>query len=374
MLSIIIIMYSRCCFCLLVAYSILLAGCAAANAQPLPTLLPLAVLPDSPTLTPTPWERLPATFTAVPTWLPSPTPLATATLVPVANSPTPDAYEQYTVDYLASRAYGQEGALQIESVMAETAGYTRYLITYPSDGLRIYGFMNVPKSDGPLAVVLVLHGYWPPAQYNTLGYTAPYANAFAEAGFITIHPNYRNHPPSDQGTNPFRIGYAVDVLNLLALVRRQAGQVGALQTADPNDIHLFGHSMGGGIALRVLVAAQGVETAVLYGAMSGDEARNYERIRAWSNQGDGEFEMSIPAETLARISPIYHLDRVTAQVSIHHGEQDVVVPPAWSAELCEQLRRAVKLVECFTYAGQPHSLTGASNQLLIERAIALFGG
>jgi dipeptidyl aminopeptidase/acylaminoacyl peptidase len=132
--------------------------------------------------------------------------------------------------------------------------------------------------------------------------------------------------------------------------------------------------MGGGIALRVLVAAQGVETAVLYAAMSGDEARNYERIRAWSNQEDVEFEMSIPAETLARISPIYHLDRVTAQVSIHHGEQDAVVPPAWSGELCEQLRRAVKLVECFTYAGQPHSLTGASNQLLIERAIALFGG
>jgi dipeptidyl aminopeptidase/acylaminoacyl peptidase len=130
--------------------------------------------------------------------------------------------------------------------------------------------------------------------------------------------------------------------------------------------------MGGGIALRVLVAAQGVETAVLYGAMSGDEVRNYERIRAWSDEEDGLFELTVPAETLAHISPIYHLDNVTAQISIHHGEQDTVVPPAWSAELCEQLRRAVKLVECFTYPGQPHNFTGAGNQLLIERAIALF--
>jgi dipeptidyl aminopeptidase/acylaminoacyl peptidase len=366
-------MYSRCGCWLLFTFFFLLVGCMPAHAQPLPTLLPVAVLPGTQTVTPTPLAVLPATFTAVPTWQASVTPTATATLIPVVNSPTPDPYEPYTVDYLAGRAYGQEGALQVESAMAETANYTRYLISYPSDGLTIYGFMNVPKSDGLQAVVLVLHGYWPPAQYNTLGYTAPYANAFAEAGFITIHPNYRNHPPSDQGANLFRVGYAVDVLNLLAHVRQQAGQAGPLQTADPNDIHLFGHSMGGGIALRVLVAAQGVETAVLYAPMSGDEARNYERIQAWSNQADGLFELNTPAEALARISPVYHLDKVTARIDIHHGEQDTVVPPAWSAELCEQLRRAVKLVECFMYVGQPHSFTGASNQLLIERAIALFG-
>ena len=365
-------MYSRSGFWLLYLPLFLLVGCAPAYAQPLPTLLPLAVLPVVQT-TPMPWPGLPPTYTAVPTWQPTLTPTAAVTPIPAADTPTPDPYESYTVDFLARRTYGQEGALQIESVMAETAAYTRYLITYPSDGLTIYGFMNVPKSDGSHAVVLVLHGYWPPAQYNTLGYTAPYANAFAEAGFITIHPNYRNHPPSDQGDNRFRIGYAVDVLNLLAHVQREAGQTAALATADSRHIHLFGHSMGGGIALRVLVVAQGIETAVLYGAMSGDEVRNYERIQAWTNEEDGLFELNTQAETLARISPINYLDNVTARISIHHGEQDTIVPPAWSAELCEQLRRAVKLVECFTYAGQPHNFTGAGNQLLIERAITLFG-
>lgn len=366
-------MYTRSYLYLLYLILLGLVGCAPAYAQPLPTLLPMAVLPEIQAKTTQAPGLLPATFTPVPSWQPTSTPTLTPTPIPTAIIPTSDPYESYTVDYLANRAYGQEGTLQIESVMAETAAYTRYLITYPSDGLTIYGFMNVPKSEGPHDVVLVLHGYWPPAQYNTLGYTAPYADAFAEAGFITIHPNYRNHPPSDQGDNRFRIGYAVDVLNLLAHVQQEAGQTAALPTADARHIHLFGHSMGGGIALRVLVAAHGVETAVLYGAMSGDEKRNYEKIQVWSNEEDGLFELSIPDEILTRISPIYHLDNITAQLSIHHGEQDTVVPPAWSAELCEQLRRAVKLVECFTYAGQPHNFTGASNQLLIERAIALFG-
>ena len=107
----------------------------------------------------------------------------------------------------------------------------------------------------------------------------------------------------------------------------------------------------GGIALRVLVVGAGVESAVLYGAMSGDEQKNYERIQAWANGEDGEFELSLDEQTLQRISPIYHLEQVTARVSIHHGEQDTVVPPGWSADLCERLRNLAKSVECFNYAG-----------------------
>ncbi|MCB8944172.1 MAG: alpha/beta fold hydrolase [Ardenticatenaceae bacterium] len=324
----------------------------------------------------TPWGGLPATFTAVPPWQPSPTPTSTPTPIPTVIPATPDPYTPYTVVYLSERSYGTGGDLRIEETMGETADFTRYLISYPSDGLTIYGFMNVPKSNGPHAVVLVLHGYWPPADYNTIGYTAPYADALAQAGFIAIHPNYRHHPPTAESANEkenyFRVGYALDVLNLLAQVQRQAGQPGPLATAAAQHIHLFGHSMGGGIALRVLVVGSGVESAVLYGAMSGNEQQNYERIRVWSNQADGDFELSLSAENLARISPINYLEQIQARISIHHGTQDATVPPQWSADLCERLQDLQKTVECFTYAGQPHNFTGAGNQLLIERAIAFF--
>jgi dipeptidyl aminopeptidase/acylaminoacyl peptidase len=325
--------------------------------------------------TPTPGfvtlHGLPATFTAVPTWQATPT--NTATPIPTATA-TPDPYLPYTIEYLAQRPYGTGGDLQVATVLAETAAFTRYLITYTSDGLTIYGFINVPKTSGPHAVVLVLHGYWPTDDYDTIGYTTPYADALAQAGFITIHPNYRNHPPSSEGANEFRIGYAIDVLNLLAIVQRQAGQVGVLQTADPQHIHLFGHSMGGGIALRVLTASEGVETAVLYGAMSGDETQNFAKISQWSNSEDGTFELNVPNEALYRISPIYHLQRITARVSIHHGTADATVPPAWSADLCQRLRDLGKTVECFDYAGQPHNFTASGNRQLLERAITLFEG
>ena len=362
----------RCFSWLFLGMICLFVGCVPSRTVPLPTLQAVAMAPMVSDDEATPWGTLPPTYTAVPPWQPSPTAAATATTIPTPIATPPDPYEVYTIAHLSQRAYGDGGDLRIEETLAETADFTRSLISYPSDGLTLFGFMNVPKTAGPHSVVLVLHGYWPPPEYDTIGYTAPYADALAEAGFIAIHPNYRNHPPSDTGENYFRIGYALDVLNLVAHVQRQAGMVGALQTADPEQIHLFGHSMGGGIALRVLVVGTGVESAVLYGAMSGDEQRNYERIRVWSNEEDGEFEQSLAPIVLSRISPIFHLERVTARISLHHGEEDTVVPPVWSADLCERLRNLGKTVECFTYAGQPHNFTGRANQLLIDRAITFF--
>ncbi len=94
--------------------------------------------------------------------------------------------------------------------------------------------MNVPQGDGPFPVVLVLHGYVDPATYNTLTYTTRYADALARAGYLVIHPNFRNWPPSDNGPEEYRVGQAVDVLNLIALVQKQGGQPGPLQHADPN--------------------------------------------------------------------------------------------------------------------------------------------
>jgi dipeptidyl aminopeptidase/acylaminoacyl peptidase len=232
--------------------------------------------------------------------------------------------------------------------------------------------MNVPHGEGPFPVVLVLHGYINPARYRLLPYTTRYADALARAGYLTIHPNFRNYPPSDEGPNPFRVGYAVDVLNLIALIRQQGGEPGPLQQANPDAIGLWGHSMGGGIALRVITVDPDVRAAVLYGSMSGDERKNFERILIWSGGERGEEELNTPEEALRRISPIFHLNRIRAAVSIHHGAADDVVPLEWSQDLCQRLQALEKPVECFTYPGQPHTFQGEGDQRFIQRVIAFF--
>lgn len=325
-------------------------------------------LPPTPTRTPQPT----ATPASTSTFTPSPTATSTPTVTPTPTAtPTPDPYAGLTIADLSARTYGG-GELKIEEVLAATDAFTRTLVSYPSEGLTLYGFMNTPPGVGPFPVALVMHGYISPEQYNTLAYTTRYADALARAGFLVIHPNYRNYPPSDEGPDLFRANQAVDVLNLIAIIKAQAGQPGPLQLADASFVGMLGHSMGGGITLRTITISDVVQAAVLYGAMSGDEQRNYEKIAEWSGRGRGLEELNTPPEDMQRISPIFFLDRITAPVSIHHGDYDGTVPPAWSEELCQKLQALNKVVECFTYPGQPHTFQGEGDQLFMQRVVDFF--
>ncbi len=300
-------------------------------------------------------------------------------LPPAGPVVAPPLYAGLGVAELARRTYG-EGTLRAVEPLGATDAFTRSLVAYDSDGLAVYGFLNVPAGEGPFPVVIVIHGYVDPGVYNTLTYTTRYADALARAGFLAIHPNLRGYPPSDEGPNRLRVGFAADVLNLIAHVQEQGGQPGVLEAADPERIGLWGHSMGGGIAQRVLVvdgtrSGGAVDAVLLYGSMSGDELLNHERIRdVFSGGARGNWdEGDAPtAAELARINPIAHLDAVGAPVSIHHGTLDADVPPEWSERLCSLLQDAQKTVECFVYEGQPHTFSGDGDALFVQRMVDFF--
>jgi uncharacterized protein len=357
---------------------LLLVGCGQTAVSP-PPLAPLPVLQETAVVFLPPSPTPAAAETAVtPTTLPTET--ATAVLLPTSTPipgaiPTPDPYAAYTIAELIARPYGG-GLLQIVDTIEQNDDFTRYLITYPSDGLTIYGFMNVPRSGSAFPVVIMLHGYVPPEEYETVAYTRRYADDLARAGYFVIHPNLRNYPPSDSGADPFRIGYATDVLNLIAILREQSQDpTGVLRRADADQIHLWGHSMGGGIALRVAVVnnAEYVKTAVLYASMSGDESLNYAQIQQWSSGSRGAFELAASPEALAAISPINHLDRLQAAVSIHHSLSDERVPVAWSEALCARLAELGHPTDCFIYNGLPHTFRGAGDQQFMERVRQFYG-
>lgn len=367
-------------FALLVA--LLLAG-AACGERGTPTVQP-AVEPTATSSTPIPTAAPTATSTTaalIATALPSPTtapptapPSATPTPLPPTATPTatPDPYASLTIDALTARAYGGGEVEIVETLAAD--GFRRYLIRYPSDSLQIYGFLNVPEEGDRFPVALVLHGYIRPSEYETLAYTTRYADALTAAGYMVFHPNYRNYPPSDDGANPYRIGYAVDVLNLIAIIREQSQDpAGTLRRADAGQVHLMGHSMGGGVAQRVaVVRPDWIDAVVLYGSMTADESINFNRVRQWTGGRGGEFELAAGPERLAEISPITYFDRLRAPIGIHHGAADDVVPPAWSDDLCAELTARGHPVDCYSYHDMPHTFYGWADDALIARTISLF--
>ncbi len=326
----------------------ILTACAALAAPVAPTALPAATATASPTATVAPQPVDPGAPTAIPA--------------------TPGPYDKYTIAYLRSRTYGG-GQVQVLGGAAQFSNFSRYLISYPSDGITIAGFMDVPNGLGPFPVVIALHGYVNPFGYNTLDYTTKYADAMAAQGFLVLHPNMRNFPPSGNGDDLFRVGMTTDVLNLIAIVKATAGQNGPLEAADPQRIGLWGHGMGAAIATRVMTVSPDIKAAVLYSPVSGDDLKNYQTAGIWAANPQANPESAVPAQDYPFISPMYFYQYIQAAVSIHQGMADSLIPVRWTQDTCDQLQELGKTVQCHYYNNEGNVFSGNEDKSFIRVSI-----
>jgi uncharacterized protein len=326
--------------------------------------LPLAaLLLISCSLLTAPPIRLPQPTIVIPTAIViTPTPLPTATLAP---------FEQYTIDYLRGRAYGG-GNIQILEKLAENDSFTSYSIRYPSEGLNIYGFMNVPKGPGPFPVIVSIHGYAAYGKYDPFNPAQDSADFLAANQFIVIHPGLRNHPPSDNGDNLLRVGMTLDVMNLIALVKVRSDLPPELASADADQIGLWGMSMGGEIGLRTITISQDVKAAVLISALSGNYERNSQTLYKITRDEEFVKDFAIPLEVLDRTSPVYHYHEISSAVQIHHGTADSTAPIAWAVETCDFLKAAAIPVECLFYQDAEHVFGGETLQQLRQSALEFY--
>lgn len=325
-------------------------------------------LPAQNTVLPTPVYHV-REYTPTPTLTVESTVTPTATVNPLVTlTPTPDPFLDLYLDSLRLKNYGG-GVLQDEGNLNGADGFSRKLFKYRSEGLVLYGFINIPDGDGPFPVITLIHGYVDPGKYNTLDYSTRYADALAKEGFITLHPNLRGYAPSQKGENILGVGDTVDVLNLLALVRQQSGSAGLLEKADGSRIGLWGHSMGGGIVMRALIIDREIKAGLLYATIHSNEEFN---LSHFEKDGRGNIKLIAPASALAKISPSNYLNEITAPISIHHGGLDDVVPVGWSRDLCEVLDNLGKDVQCKEYPDQPHTFQKNGDTSFINNMIAFF--
>jgi len=351
-----------------------------------------------------PTATLRSPFVRIETSTPSPIPAATFTPSP---TPTPEQLIfPYTIDGLRQHVY-RSGKIHTLSTLAETEKYTSYLIDYPSDGLTITGVMQIPKGAGPFPVILMNHGFFSRSLYNSGDGTDRSAAYLAEHGYITLASDYRSWGASDIGESLFYSGQVIDVINLL-------NAIPSIPQADPNRVGIWGHSMGGGITMKVLtIIGAGfprpepgqpqitIKAAVLYSPVSADFADIIER---WGNGCFGDIAegeqiigcnsadvipVDLPsslqdayrsagqdADMLKEVSPIYHLENVFAPIQIHYGTEDGKVlsgtPPQWSVKLTQALRDAGKEAEMYQYEGERHSFIGEPWFVFMGRVLRFF--
>lgn len=337
---------------------------------------------DSPTM---------ASATSTPTTTPTPTPTPTETVIPTIR-PTPHLLHEFTIQGMRERIF-EGGQITQLAILEETDTHIRSYISYPSDGLTITGIMHVPHGDGEFPVLLLLHGYADREQYYAGLGTWQAADYFARQGYIVIAPDYRSWGESDSDISLFHMGLVADVLNLISSIR-------TVPQADGEHIGLWGHSMGGGIATKVLTVDRRVKAAVLYAPNSADDADLIDRwgigCLAHQSQNGGDFcdpAEVIPTDSspelieayklagadpffLRKVSPIDYLEFVEAPIQIHIGSADgeylAETPPDWSAKLANALIDHGREVDYFTYEGQGHFFFGESWTALLNRSLELY--
>jgi dipeptidyl aminopeptidase/acylaminoacyl peptidase len=323
----------------------------------------------------------------------TPSPVPTMTLTSSATPTIEESIFPYTIDGLRQHDF-QSGKIHIRSMLDENEKYTAYLIDYPSDGLTITGVMQIPDGEGPFPVIIMNHGFFSRSLYNS-GDGTDRASAFlAGHGYITLASDYRSWGDSDTGNSFFYSGLVIDVINLL-------NAVPSIRKADPQRIGMWGHSMGGGVTIKVLTIDPRVKAAVLYSSVSADFADVIERWGpgCFGDVAQGELivgcnssdviPVDLPvntqdayrfaasdAEMLQRMSPFYHLDYVTAPVQIHYGTEDGKslsgTPPQWSVKMTQGLRDAGKQAEMYQYEGEGHSFIGQPWFDFMTRALRFF--
>jgi dipeptidyl aminopeptidase/acylaminoacyl peptidase len=318
----------------------------------------------------------------------TPSPIPTKTFTP---SPTPTIEElifPYTINGLRQHEF-QSGKIHIRSTLDdENQFYTSYLIDYPSDGLTITGVMQIPVGEGPFPVIVMSHGFFSRSVYRSGDGTDRASPYLAEHGYITLASDYRSWGESDIGASFFYSGLVIDVINLI-------NAIPSISKADSSRSGIWGHSMGGGVTMKVLTILGGQKenaktqnkAAVLYSPVSADDADIINRwgMGCFGDIAEGEqivgcnssdvIPIDLPhnlqdayrfaasdEDTLKEISPFYHLDLINVPIQIHYGTEDGKflsgTPPEWSVKLTQGLRDAGKDVELLQYEGEGHSFIG----------------
>jgi dipeptidyl aminopeptidase/acylaminoacyl peptidase len=289
----------------------------------------------------------------------------------------------------------QSGAITIISKLATTDIYTRYLISYPSDGLTITGIMQIPvNGHPPFPVIIMNHGYFDREGYVSGDGTYRAAEYLNKYGYLTLASDYRSWGRSEIGPSFFYTGLVTDVINLI-------NAVPTIPQADPKRLGMWGHSMGGGVTAKALVVDPRIQAAVFYSTVSADDADlitrwgmgcigdiHFGEIQADCNSSD-IVPLDLPSdlidayraassdpELLRQISPYYHLDLVTAPVEISYGTNDGQVlgsaPPEWSQKLYQAFKEAGKNAQLFAYEGQYHSFNGDAWLAFMDRTTQFF--
>jgi dipeptidyl aminopeptidase/acylaminoacyl peptidase len=295
--------------------------------------------------------------------------------------------------------------ITIEQTLDPGVNYNRYVVSYLSEGFKIYALMTVPFGNPPdtgWPVIIFNHGYINPPDYRTTENYVSYMDMIARNGYIVFKSDYRGHGYSEGpivGGGYGSPGYTADVLNAMESLKNYEG-------VDPNRFGMWGHSMGGQVTLRAMVVSDEIKAGVIWaGAIAPyaeiisqwnfagqrresddflsnilpDRDESNSTVQGWGQSFGGWVEefttiygtFDQNPEFWETISPNSYLADLSGPIQIHHGTADWMVPLEWSEGFIQKMEDANMPYEFYTYEGDDHNISGNYREAML-RTVAFF--
>lgn len=272
---------------------------------------------------------------------------------PFVNSETnnPKPLQKYSITELHNREYKPSNIVLTE-VLAEEPLYTSFSFSFTTLGKKMTGQINIPDkvTANPLQtnrVIILLRGYVPEEIYTIGTGTRNAADRFAQAGYITIAPDffgYGNSDPEPENSWQARFEKPITVIELIKSIEKNGIplEIDAAQTISTiSDIGIWAHSNGGQIALTTIEVLQESIPTTLWAPVTApfpysvlyfsDELEDEGKAqRKWINLFEDEYDVF-------DFSLTQHLDKLQGPIQIQHGTADDAALIYWSREFIDKI-------------------------------------
>ena len=313
------------------------------------------------------WQK---TQTPIPFFTPNPTP-----------TPEPERpLLRYTFEQLRSTEVAPTAVSLSADDISSDEGVRTFIYSSTPLERKMTGVVNLPATvTASTSAIIMLRGYVPPNQYAPGVGTKNAARVLAQAGFVTIAPDFFGYGDSEAEPKDewqARFEKPLTVISLLKGLRTTGFTLPDGTGFTPKSIGLWGHSNGGQIALSSLAILQEPIPTALWAPVtapfpysilyfSDEEADEGKQSRKWISLFDNLYDAQ-------PFSFTNYLDGLRGPVQLQQGTNDDAVLKWWSDEFVQKLksenvRRAelVKMQEKESRASE-----SATETLAPEQAVA----
>lgn len=230
---------------------------------------------------------------------------------------------------------------------------TLTMITYYSEGLRVKGLLAKPVEGDGFDGFLYLRG-----GIKNVGQVRPARIAqFASEGFVVFAPFYRGNR-GGEGNEDFAGNDRQDAFAGYELLKSYPGV---------NNVHIFGFSRGGVMALLTAIQYPEAASMVTWGGVSDLALTYMERkdLRRMMKRVIGGTPAKFPGRYRYR-TPLYNLELLDSPVLIIHGEKDKNVSVEHSFRLERRLKELDKPVTSWYFQDYTHYFPPAINRQIVK--------